>query len=113
MTGLVLWALYRFEFRPVGVLPFSLPAATYLDNFIRVQGHISGGHRAFLLGDLSRTGWWHYFVVALAIKTPLPILILALTALIGRRRPESWRKQIFLWLPALALFAIASYTRLR
>jgi hypothetical protein len=112
IAALVLWAIYRFEVRPVGAISFSLPAATYLDNFARVQGHISGGHRAFLVGDLSQAGWWHYFVVALIIKTPLPILILATTALIGRRRTESWRKEIFLWLPAATLFAIASYTRL-
>jgi hypothetical protein len=112
ITGLVLWVLYGFEFRPVGGLSFSVPAATYLDNFIRVQGHITGGHRAFLLGDLSQEGWWHYFVVVLLLKTPLPILFLAATAVTSLRRRESWRNEIFLWLPATALFVVASYTRL-
>ena len=112
ITGLVLWALYGFEFRPADGLSFPLPAATYLDNVLRLQDHITGGHRAYLLGKLSQHGWWHYFGVALLIKTPLPTLLLTVAAAIGCLRQGNGQKEVFLWLPAAALFTVASYTRL-
>jgi len=35
------------------------------------------GHLAYLLGQVGRQGWWYYFPVLLAVKTPLPFLLLA------------------------------------
>ena len=35
------------------------------------------GHAAYLLGEFSSDGWPHYFLVAIAVKTPLAILALA------------------------------------
>ena len=43
-----------------------------------VAGHESAGHISYLWGQWRRTGWWYYFPVAMAVKTPLPLL--ALTA---------------------------------
>jgi Tfp pilus assembly protein PilF/4-amino-4-deoxy-L-arabinose transferase-like glycosyltransferase len=34
------------------------------------------GHTAFLCGQWRETGWWYYFPVAFAVKTPLPLLLL-------------------------------------
>ena len=34
------------------------------------------GHAAFLLGEFRMTGWWYYFPVALAVKTPIAFLLL-------------------------------------
>lgn len=70
------------------------------------------GHRAYLLGELSQDGWWHYFIVALLIKTPLPALLLAVAAAISCLRQGHGRREVSLWLPAAALFAVASLTRL-
>jgi hypothetical protein len=39
--------------------------------------HNSGGHLSYLLGRVSVTGFWYYFPVVLAVKTPLAFLILA------------------------------------
>ena len=36
------------------------------------------GRKAYLLGQHSQDGWWYFFPVALAIKTPLPFLVLSL-----------------------------------
>lgn len=44
-------------------------------------GHAQKGHNAGLLGRYSRKGWWYYFPVAFALKTPLPVLLLALGGL--------------------------------
>ena len=44
-------------------------------------GHAALGHPAGLLGEYGRHGWWYYFPVAFALKTPLPILLLTLAGL--------------------------------
>ena len=41
-----------------------------------VVDHARRGHEAFLLGEVGTGGWWHYFPVVLAVKTPLPFLLL-------------------------------------
>lgn len=112
LAGLVVWGLYRFDVGALPGWPFPVPGATYISNFIRVQTHISGGHQAYLLGDLSNDGWWHYFVVVFGVKTPLvTLLLLALAAglLLWRR---DWRRTAYLWGTAVALFGVASATRL-
>jgi hypothetical protein len=49
--------------------------------FLTVRAHNLAGHPAFLLGRISNTGWWYYFPIALAVKTPIPYLLLALAGL--------------------------------
>ena len=44
------------------------------DSGIRLS---QGGHPSYLLGRYSLEGWWYYFPIALAVKTPLAFLILA------------------------------------
>src|SRR5258705_3343508 len=40
----------------------------------------------YLLGERSTTGWWYFFPVALAVKTPIPLLwFLVLGALADRK----------------------------
>ena len=111
IAGLTLWGLYGFEVKQVSGAPFPIPAGTYVDNFRHADSQISRGHETFLLGQRSSRGWWYYFFVTLLLKSPVPILILAGLAAgltVARRR---WRQDIFLWVPAAALMAVASYTR--
>jgi hypothetical protein len=42
-----------------------------------LRAHDLRGHEAYFLGSLRTGGWWFYFPVVLAIKTPLPVLALA------------------------------------
>ncbi len=81
---LVLWAVYRFEVRAVPGFPIPLPAATHLEIYRSLQEHYRLGHPAFLMGQNRDHGWWYYFPVAFALKTPLPTVLLALAALIGK-----------------------------
>ena len=63
-----------------------------------VMLHNSEGHRASLLGQYRSRGWWYYFPVAFALKTPLPFLILAVAAIgfaVWQTSKSDWR---FLWL---------------
>ncbi len=76
----------------------------YLFGFLQVL-RLSAERPAFLMGELSRTGWWYYFLVTFALKTPLPLLLLAGAALVDavrRVRQRDWgalRLELFLWLP--------------
>lgn len=45
-------------------------------------GHARNGHPAGLLGQYRMKGWWYYFPVAFVLKTPLPILLLAISSLL-------------------------------
>ncbi|MEA3308575.1 MAG: phospholipid carrier-dependent glycosyltransferase, partial [Chloroflexota bacterium] len=101
---LVVWAGYGFEVGPVPGLPFPVPAATHLKIFLALREHYALGHPTFLLGRLNDHGWWWYFPVAFALKTPLPTLILALWAglcmafYITRNLPNV-KRQMSKWLP--------------
>jgi 4-amino-4-deoxy-L-arabinose transferase-like glycosyltransferase len=68
-------------------------------------GHAKLGHPAGLLGQYSRFGWWYYFPVAFALKTPLPVLLLTLAglawALVRLRRGAEGRVLVLLLPPAL------------
>ncbi|HYH84321.1 MAG TPA: glycosyltransferase family 39 protein [Pyrinomonadaceae bacterium] len=69
-------------------------------------GHAHGGHPAGLLGQHRMKGWWYYFPAAFALKTPLPILLLAIASVVWglwrlRRRVEG---RVLLLLVPLALF---------
>ena len=52
----------------------------------------SAGHKSYLLGQYSQTGWWYYFPVVFAVKTPLGLLALLAIGLAGLawRPPKEW-----------------------
>ena len=56
----------------------------------QVIQHNSRGHNSFLLGEYGSQGWRHYYLVGLAVKTPIPLLILGLIGLVALCR-EGWR----------------------
>ncbi len=67
------------------------------------------GYLYYLMGQFRAEGWWHYFLVAFAIKTPIPTLLLIPLALwLWRRQGKGWFDDAFLLLPALALIVVVS-----
>src|SRR5262245_31970706 len=61
------------------------------------------GHPAFLMGDYSTGGWWYYFPIAFAVKTPVALLIFVFVAL----ALASFKKRnvrYFLLVPLAVLF---------
>jgi 4-amino-4-deoxy-L-arabinose transferase-like glycosyltransferase len=78
--------LRRLAYRLVEAV--RVPFPTYLRGLGWLKRYSVRGAPNFLMGQFSRKGWWYYFLVALAIKTPIPTLILAIagTYLILRRR---------------------------
>ena len=66
-----------------------------VNGIVAVKAHNDNGHLSYLLGEVRRTGWWYFYLVALAVKTPIPLLVagpvgLAWLAASGWRRRESW-----------------------
>jgi hypothetical protein len=93
---LTVWAGYRFAVGPLtapqAAHASAVPAAwPSLDRLARAKvfpapalfeglGQLAAknraGHKSYLLGEVRTTGWWYFFPVALAVKTPLPFLLL-------------------------------------
>ncbi len=67
----------------------TLPAYRFVHGVIDLLSHNLAGHRAYLMGQVSDSGWWYYFPVALAVKTTIPMLLLVAMG-IGWRRPGSF-----------------------
>ena len=81
----VVWAGYRFSFARVEYLHFRLPAPRFFTGLQTLWAHNAAGHPSYLLGRRSDSGFWYYYPVALAIKTPLAFLLLAAGAAVTRR----------------------------
>ena len=118
---LLVWGAYRFSFGPMtehvasdaagqgGIfarIPTPLlhaletlpvPAPQLLDGLWQVHNHVDAGHTAYLLGRHSFHGWWYFFPVALGVKTPLAILLLALCGVLALRG----EKRRAMWMPAV------------
>jgi hypothetical protein len=69
--------------------------APYLAGLRAQLAHQSHGHPAFLLGEISRTGWTSYFPLALLMKVPPLTLLLALVSIAWRKRGDSLAVVIF------------------
>jgi 4-amino-4-deoxy-L-arabinose transferase-like glycosyltransferase len=96
----VLWGGYRFDVgKPselsrdavflfhytvpepfIGVARWSaqqtMPAPAFALGLASLKFHDQQGHRSYLLGETSESGWWYYFPVVFFYKTPIPLLLL-------------------------------------
>ncbi len=63
-----------------GGLP--VPAPGFWREWQSAQYYLNQPWPNYLFGQTSETGWWYYFPIALVLKTPLPLLILFVAALI-------------------------------
>jgi hypothetical protein len=82
------WGAFFFSVGRVPFWPGVLPAQEYFVGIYLAWLHAQGGHSAYLLGQTSFFGWWYYFPVALAVKTPL-----ALLALVGAGTAVCWNRR--------------------
>mgnify|MGYP000904157601 CR=1 FL=1 len=78
----------------------------------RVSEFNSVGHQAYLLGQISDHGWWYYFPVAFAVKTPVAVLAgFALSIILAwklRARLRRFGFVLFLTLAPAAVFFLIS-----
>ena len=81
-----------------------------LEGIIAIKAHNDAGHLSFLLGQLRSTGWWYFYLVALAAKTPIPLLLtgpigMVVLARAGWRTRDEWRLAPPLLFLTLLVFA--------
>ncbi len=57
-----------------------------------LKAHNDTGHVSFLLGHVQANGWWYFYLVALAVKTPLPLLVTGPVGL-GAMTRDGWRER--------------------
>jgi hypothetical protein len=83
---LTVWAGYLFSFGKVDFLHARLPAQHFFLGLQSLWAHNAAGHPSYVLGRRSSSGFWYYYPVVLAVKTPLAMLALLLGL------PWLWRK---------------------
>jgi hypothetical protein len=116
----LMWATYRFTVRPLAPVYGShpridsllssspllhsvwnafmatpLPLTEVMMGVRDLYRHNALGIDSYLLGQWSQSGWWYFFPVVLAVKTPIGLLLLAMcgwAAVVGRFRKASWQQ---------------------
>jgi 4-amino-4-deoxy-L-arabinose transferase-like glycosyltransferase len=82
-----LWATYLFAVGQMAPGYYSYELRSFLSL-------TQAGHRAYLLGRFSQTGWWYYYLIVLGVKVPVPTLLLlvAAVAVASARgaKPREW-----------------------
>jgi Dolichyl-phosphate-mannose-protein mannosyltransferase len=82
----------------------TLPFRAYLSEVRAVREfYVSNPLPQFLLGEFSQKGWPHYYLVAMAVKTPLAALALLVLGVVRTRRFEAIVCVVF-----VALFLLVS-----
>jgi hypothetical protein len=72
----IIWAIYRFSFGKVYFADIRLPAPELFAGIRDVLQHNKEGHPGYLLGTPSKNGFWYFYLVDIAVKTPLALLVL-------------------------------------
>lgn len=133
--ALTIWAAYRFSLGTI-VTPERRPYSR-VDQIVGAEGGIhdiayyllenarypapeffqgikgffhrhSKGHVVFFLGDVRKDGWWYLYPIVLAVKTPLPFVLLCAIGLfyILRRVLRKDPERLELSVPAIACVCI-------
>ncbi len=102
---LVVWAVYLFEWgsflfiddRLRWLNDFRGPMPTFWSGIERVTLLSGGGRPSFLWGAFSTEGFWTYFPIAFAVKTPLLILALLLGTAAALWQSGGARRRALWW----------------
>ncbi len=95
LAALILFAAYRFG-----------DVSLYWSGLSQTLTRLSHGRPSFLLGRYSQNGFWDFFPVALAVKTPIPLLLFSGFGFYSAlRRPSA--REIWLVMPPVAYFIAA------
>ena len=93
--------------------PFT--AHPYIVGLTRFLDHGTTGHRSYLFGRFSMDGWWYYFPVAFAVKTPVATLVvIGLAAwgglkMLGRIRLRALKFEWFVLAVPLVVFCLFAF----
>jgi hypothetical protein len=104
IAAVTVWGVYAFQIGPVNPGSISVPAPGFWREWQSAQYYLNQPWPNYLFGQTSTTGWWYYFPIALMLKTPLPLLILCVAALIRTAIKRTWRDDLIFLLPSALLF---------
>lgn len=131
-----IWAAYRFQYAPspaggvdrivsgpkahermptlTGILDW-VDAHRLLPNVytqgLAISQTAAQDRTGYLLGEIRYTGWWYYFPLALLVKTPAPLILLALAGLavcFAKRSDDD----LYYLVPALVVLAFAMMAKM-
>jgi hypothetical protein len=101
---------------PRRALRAALPLIPWPKEYWQLVGWLTAksetGHPGFLAGKHSQTGWWYFFPVVLAIKTPLPLLLLFSVALFLGWSRERLFDRLFLLIPPALFLALSMQAKI-
>ncbi len=83
-----------------------LPLMGMVAGVREVRSHNENGHDSYLLGEYRSTGWWYFFPVVVALKTPIGFLFLAAGGLVGMIRgfrSSPWQHHLTVIFPGAIL----------
>jgi len=101
----------RFRYVWPGAAFVPVPA-NYLRGIDTQRYGFEYGKWSYLRGETKFGGWWHYYIYALAVKTPIgTLLLLGVAVALIIERPgylQSFKDEAVLMLPALAILVLVS-----
>jgi hypothetical protein len=129
------WSVYGFQYDAVvgQRVPLGIAAAVKPSSWLTPWIRFNSEHRlfpeawlsglvyalstfdrtAYLLGEISGEGFWLYFPIAFAVKTPLPTQLLLLASLVlSLDKASVFTSRRFILLPILVFFSLAVYSRM-
>jgi hypothetical protein len=87
--AVVVWAIYGFNADPLYAFRSLIEAA------VALAALGEQGQSSYFMGEIRDHGWWSFFPVLLAVKTPLPFLLafgIGVFAICGLRGARDWRR---------------------
>jgi hypothetical protein len=101
--------LHRAAAAAMAHVPVPLALDKFLLGIKAVENHNSAGHQSYLMGEVRSTGWWYFYPVVLALKTPIPLLLLG-TAGLAFLLVTGFRKRRWpLLAPSLCCLALLAF----
>jgi hypothetical protein len=84
-----------------------LPLTTFISSFVSLLYRKSQGINAYLMGEWSTQGFWHYYFVAFAIKNTIPFVLLTILGMIfAAKQRLSHLSRSTLLVPIILFFLI-------
>lgn len=133
---LLMWACYRFTLIPLAavygphpkvdailssrpllrgvwntIMAMPLPLTQVIMGVRDLYRYNTFGQDSYLLGQWSLSGWWYFFPVVLAVKTPVGLLLLALSGfwiILHRWKETGWQQLLTLVFPLAILVVCIS-----
>jgi len=87
----------------------------YLWGMDLVVNDVRNGRPAFLLGEVSQTGWWYYFPAAFVLKTTIIFLVLSVAGvcwMVWKIVRQRWLDGLYLLVPSLGYLGFSMMSHL-